>query len=129
MAERERWARGWRFLVKRLVQVEGAILLLVVVLCVVAGWTAPDEVALGLLIVGAIVFAVGPLSLMGGWSNTRRWDYQYVQTMTGERPEQRINRQQADHRANLGLVLPSAVLGTLTIGLSLLVQVIFGVGV
>lgn len=119
----------WRFVLKRLAQVEAGILVIIALLCVVAGWTAPDEIALMLLIVGVLVFSIGPFSMMGGWNSTRRWDYQYVQSMTGERPDARIKRQQDDISRNMGLLLPSVVLGSITIGLSLLVQVIAGVGI
>lgn len=119
----------WRFVLKRLAQFEAGILVLVALLCVVAGWTAPHEIALMLLIVGVLVFSIGPFSMMGGWNSTRRWDYQYVQSMTGERPHERIKHQQEDISRNMGLLLPSVLLGSITIGLSLLVQIIAGVGI
>ncbi len=118
--------RYWRFVLRRLAQYEAAILIVTLILCVLAGWTAPDEIAMGLLIAGVLVFSVGPFSMMGGWSSTRRWDYQYVQSMTGDRADKRIERQQADINRNMGLLLPSVVLGSLTISISLLVQMVFG---
>ena len=126
MAEKPQ-ERYWRFVLRRLVQYEAMILVVVAVLCVVAGWSAPDEIALAMLIVGVLVFSIGPFSMMGGWNSTRRWDYQYVQSMTGERPDERIKSQQADISQNMGLLLPSVVLGSLTIALSLLVQMLFNV--
>lgn len=114
-----------RYVLRRLAIYEAIILLAAALICVIAGWSAPDEIAVALMVVGVLVFAAGPISLMGGWGNLRNWQYQYVQTMTGERAHERAQRQQDELRQSMGLVFPSIVLGSLTIGLSLLVQMLF----
>ena len=129
MTSKQETGIPWRKIFRRWALYEVVILALAAILCVVGNWSAPDEIAMALLIIGVLVFAIGPFSMMGGWNSTRRWDYQYVQSMTGERPDERIKRQKADIGNNMGLLVPSVVLGSVTIGLSLLIQVLFGVGI
>ncbi len=110
------------YVLKRLALLEAIILAVVGLFCLLAGWHAADEIGMALLVVGVLVFGFGPMTLMGGWGNTRSWGYQYIQTMREENIAQRSSEHRAEMSSNMGLVWPSMLLGSITIGLSLLVQ-------
>ncbi len=114
------------YVLKRLALLEGIILAVVGLFCLLAGWGDADEIGMAFLIAGVLVFAFGPMTLMGGWGNTRSWGYQYIQTMREEAIHERASEHQAEMSSNMGLVWPSMVLGSFTIGLSVLVQMLFG---
>ncbi len=114
------------YVLKRLALIEAIILAIVGLFCLLANWRAADEIGMALLIAGVLVFGFGPMTLMGGWGNTRSWSYQYIQTMREEAVHERASEHQAEMSGNMGLVWPSMVLGSFTIGLSVLVQMLFG---
>ena len=114
------------YVLKRLALIEAVILAIVGVFCLLAGWGAADEIGMALLIAGVLVFAFGPMTLMGGWGSTRSWGYQYIQTMREEAIHERASEHQAEMSSNMGLVWPSMLLGSFTIGLSVLVPMLFG---
>ncbi len=115
----------WIYVFKRLALLEAVILVLVALFCLLAGWRAADEIGMALMLAGVLVFAFGPMTLMGGWSNTRSWGYQYIQTMREEAIDERAREHQAEMSSNMGLVWPSMLLGSFTIGLAVIVQMLF----
>jgi hypothetical protein len=110
---------------KRVLIIEGIIVGGVLGLCLVAGWHSAREITLALAAAGAFVFAIGPFTLLGGWGNTRDFNYQYISTMDGSRPHERARQNLREMDRNLSLVAVTALLGSITILVSLAVQWIF----
>ena len=110
------------FVVKRLVTYEAAILLGIAVLCLVAGWHSINEISLALLGIGALIFAIGPFSMMGGWGTTRSFQYMYTRTMENTSAQERMAQDQGEINRSVGLILPSVLLGTLTMIVGIAVQ-------
>lgn len=115
-----------RFVLKRLVQYEIVILALIVAICVIGGVRGAQAISTVIMVVGIIVVAAGPMSMIGGWGQTRSFSYQYSQSMTGERIDKRAARHKADMEQSTGVMGPSCLLGTLTIIISVIFALIFG---
>ena len=115
-----------RFVLKRLVQYEVAILALVALFCLIAGVRGAQAISTVLLLVGILVVSIGPFSLMGGWGQTRNWSYMYVQSMSGERTDKRASRDKVDMDQSMGVLAPSCLLGTITLLISVVFALIFG---
>jgi hypothetical protein len=114
------------FYLKRILLVEGIILAIVAVLCLVFGVRGGDDIGLVTFAVGGIVFAIGPFSLVGSWGTTRSWNYQYAQTMNPEDMHTRMRRDKAEVGRSAGLLFPSLLFGSVTMALAAVVQWLFG---
>jgi hypothetical protein len=110
------------FVLKRLVTYEAAILAGIAVLCVVFGWHSVNEISLALLGFGALIFAIGPFSMMGGWGTTRSFQYMYTRTMETTSSQNRMAQDRAEINRSIGLIVPSVLLGTLTMIVGIAVQ-------
>lgn len=115
-----------RFVLKRMVQYELAILALIVAICVIGGVRGAQAISTVIMVVGLIIVGIGPFAMMGGWGQTRSFGYQYSQTMTGERIDERAARHKADMDQSMGMMAPSCLLGTLTIIIAVIFALIFG---
>ncbi len=113
------------FVLKRLALLELIIVGGVLVLCWIAGWHTVNEISMALLVVGAIIFSIGPFAMMGSWGNTRNWSYLYIQSMREENAADRLRQDRLDHANTMGLMGPSLVIGTLTMILSTVIQTAF----
>lgn len=113
------------FALKRLILIEAIIVAMVCGLVYLFGGRGHEAYALALMVAGTFVVAFGPFSLLGGWSVTRTWGYQYANTVNPNTTVERISQEQQEHTHNYGLMLPSFVLGTLTIIISVAIQTTF----
>jgi hypothetical protein len=114
-----------KFVLKRVIVYEAIILAGIGLFCLIIGWRSVNEISIALLVAGVIIFSIGPFSTMGGWGNTRNWQYQYVQTMDQRNAVGRAQDNQADMRRNMGIMGPSLLLGTITMILSVVFQTMF----
>jgi hypothetical protein len=119
------WLSYLFFVLKRAAIIEVIVLAGVGLVCLVAGWHSVNEISMALLIVGVIIFSIGPFSMMGGWGNTRNWQYQYVQSMRSEDQITRMREHKEDMQRNIGLIGPSLIIGTITIIASVAFQTAF----
>jgi len=113
------------FVVKRLLLIEAAVIVGIAVLCLVAGWHSVNEIAMAYLVVGVLIFAIGPFSMMGGWGTTRNFTYLYGRSMDESSHLERLHQDQDEIGRSIGLVIPSVILGTITMVLAVAFQTIF----
>lgn len=115
----------FRFVVKRLLLIEAAVIAGVAVLCLLAGWHSVNEIAMAYLVIGVLIFAIGPFSMMGGWGTTRNFTYLYGRSMDESSHLDRLHQDQDEIGRSIGLVIPSVILGTITMVLAVVFQTIF----
>lgn len=130
MAENpSRWQRLrgdlW-FFGTHLLAYEAVIVLATLIVCALGGWLTVMQFSLALLAAGALVFSIGPFAMLGGWSNTRSFQYLYGQSMNADPIARRAQQDRRDMQRNTGLLVPSIVLGSLTMILATLVQAFLG---
>ncbi len=113
------------FVLKRLAQIEAAVIVGVGALCLVAGWHSVNEISLAYLAAGALIFSIGPFSMLGGWGTTRDFSYLYGRTLDESSTVHRAAQDRREINRNIGLILPSVLIGTITIILSVAIQVVF----
>lgn len=104
----------WRRAIRRVALAEIGILLGGALVSVALGWSSNAYTML-LLVVGVIIFSFGPFSMVGGWGTTRNWQYQYIRTLEDRSHVERAQLDQEEVDRSVGLILPSVVLGTVTI--------------
>jgi tetrahydromethanopterin S-methyltransferase subunit G len=114
-----------RFVFKRLIMIEAAVIAGVAIVCLAMGWHSVNEIAMAYLVVGVIIFAIGPFSMMGGWGTTRDFTYLYGRSMDERSHLERLHQDQDEIGRSIGLVIPSVILGTITMVLSVAFQTIF----
>ncbi len=124
MKERGLLARAGRA-VLRLALIELGIVAALLAVALLLGWHSTNEIALLLTLAGAFIFAFGPFSLLGGWGTTRNWVYLYARTMEDNTAEHRRRQDAREVARDAGLVLPSIVLGVLTMAIGAFVPVVF----
>lgn len=115
----------FRFVLKRLLLIEAAVIAGVAVLCLLAGWHSVNEIAMAYLVIGVLIFAIGPFSMMGGWGTTRNFTYLYGRSMDESSHLDRLHQDQDEIGRSIGLVIPSVILGTITMVLAVAFQTIF----
>ena len=113
------------FVLKRLALIELAVIVGVGLLCLVVGWHSVNEISMAYLAVGALIFAIGPFSMMGSWGTTRDFAYLYGRSLDESSHVSRAAQDRQEINRSIGLILPSVLLGTLTIVFSVIVQVTF----
>lgn len=117
------WSAEIRFILTRLLIVEVVIFAIVALLYyVILQGRDTREFSMGVLIVGALIFSIGPFSLIGTWGNTRSWTYQYARTMEDNTAQHRFDQDRSDVQKSVGLFLPSILIGLITIILAVLVD-------
>ncbi|HEX3054255.1 MAG TPA: hypothetical protein VHP83_26605 [Aggregatilineaceae bacterium] len=117
------WAAEIRYILTRLLIVEVVIFAIVALLYyVILQGRDTREFSMGVLIVGALIFSIGPFSLIGTWGNTRSWTYQYARTMEDNTAQHRFDQDRSDVQKSVGLFLPSILIGLITIILAVLVD-------
>ncbi|HML24278.1 MAG TPA: hypothetical protein PKD09_21665 [Aggregatilinea sp.] len=123
----EKW--GWLYrmgrALRRIAVIEVAIVAVALVFSLLVGWRTTNEISLVVTIVGVLVFAIGPFSLIGGWGTTRTWNYQYVRTMEDNTAAHRRRQDAQEVARDAGLVFPSIVLGVLTMFVGAMIQTLF----
>ncbi|NDJ76069.1 MAG: DUF2157 domain-containing protein [Chloroflexi bacterium] len=124
----ERWAAFWQYLkgyTRRLVIIEGVLLAVLIGGYLLTGRRDADELSMVMLFVGVLIFGVGAYSVVGGWGQTRSWNYQYIQSMNPDKIHERANQDAVDMQQNWGLIVPGTILGGVTIIIGVLIQAFF----
>ncbi len=119
------WLRKMGRGMRRLLVIELVIIVAALALSLLVGWHSTNEISLVLTVAGVFVFSIGPFSLIGGWGTTRTWSYQYVRTMEDNTADHRRRQDAQEVARDAGLVLPSILLGVVTMVVGAMVQTLF----
>ena len=122
MASWQKRLSPWLHGLRRIVIIEIVIMAACGLIALLAGIRSTNAFSLLVLGVGVVIFSIGPFSLMGGWGTTRSWNYQYLRTMEDNTTLHRIAQDKNEIRQSIGLLIPSMVIGSITIVISVFIS-------
>lgn len=121
-----RWVSTLRRYVRRLALIEAVIVAVTGAVSWLVGWRDSEKVSFVLLVVGAIIFCIGPFSMLGGMRTRGNFFYQYGQTVTYTRMDERIAADKAELQRSTDLLIPSVIIGSLTMVIAGLLPTLLG---
>jgi len=124
MAESNRkisWQLASGYLIRFLIWL-AAIMLATGIIDYLIGWRSLYLFAESLFFVGGFCMAIGALSTMGSWSQTRSFPYQYASSVSDADIATRTRQQVKDTEASYSFSVLAILAGLSLVGLSILIH-------
>ncbi|MGD8604983.1 MAG: hypothetical protein PVF49_10480 [Anaerolineales bacterium] len=113
--------RSWLRFVAELGAITLVVLAGVYVLCLIIGWTEPDQYFSILFYVSAALILIGGYSIQSSWSGIRRWTYAMGQTASEDNANERAKSEIRDINQALGVWGKLSLVGALLLAITLIV--------
>ena len=115
----------WRRYLVRIATVDAIVFIAVFVICLLTDALTWLEYGNGLVLAGAAIIGVGVFSLVGGWSQTRRYSYVQAESVGDNTMLDRANREVSKTNESLRFMLESIALSLLPLAAGALLQIAF----
>jgi hypothetical protein len=102
------------------------LLIVVALVCWLAGWRTTAQLATGLMWAGVATVAVGVLSVMGNWGLTRDSGYLYAQSVSHQSMQERTSQALRDSLQGYNRAIIAGAAGVICILAGSLVQSYLG---
>jgi hypothetical protein len=112
--------QSWLRFVASLMAFTIAIMIVVYILCLILGWTDPDQYFSILFYVSAVLIIVGGISIQSSWSGIRKWSFAMGQSASEESSSDRAKSEIKDINQALGVWGKLSLVGGLLLAITLI---------
>lgn len=112
--------QSWLRFVAGLLAITIAIMIAVYVICLIIGWTEPDQYFSVLFYVSAALVIIGGYSIQSSWSGIRRWTYAMGQSVGEDSSNQRAKSEIRDINQALGVWGKLSLVGAFLLAITLI---------
>lgn len=112
--------QSWLRFVASLIALTIVIMIVVYIICLIIGWTDPDQYFSFLFYVSAALLIVGGFSIQSSWNGIRRWSYSMGRSAGEESSSDRAKSEIRDINQALGVWGKLSLVGGLLLAITLI---------
>lgn len=113
--------QSWIRFIAELFAITIAIMAAVYLLCMILGWTEPDQYFSSLFYISAALLIIGGYSIQSSWSGIRQWTFAMSQTVSEDSANERAKSEIRDINQALGVWGKLSFVGALLLAITLIV--------